>query len=177
MLPLALLGALAQFAPVIAKHVSSSSDVVAVADKVAAIATSVTGTATAEDAITALKADPQLAYNFQVKLLEQQSQFESLYFADKADARKRDSLFIAVGNVNYRAHIMFLLAVIMVAALVWIVWKDESLNEYVKGIFTLVLGRFLGYLDNIYNYEFGTTRANKMKDETINQLSASNSKE
>jgi hypothetical protein len=44
-------------------------------------------------------------------------------------------------------------------------------NEYLKGIVTLVLGRFLGYLDNIYNFEFGSTRSSKAKDLTIEQLS------
>jgi hypothetical protein len=66
---------------------------------------------------------------------------------------------------------MFVLAVVMVGVVIWIVWKDQSINEYVKGIFTLVLGRFLGYLDNIYNFEFGTTRGSKEKDATIKQLS------
>ena len=66
---------------------------------------------------------------------------------------------------------MFLLAVAMICALVWIVWQDTEVNEYLKGIVTLVLGRFLGYLDNIYNFEFGTTRSSRAKDATIEQLS------
>jgi hypothetical protein len=78
--------------------------------------------------------------------------------------------FIKRGMTNNRANVMFFLAVCMVGLLVWIVWKDQNINEYVKGIFTLVLGRFLGYLDNIYSFEFGTTRGSKEKDETIKQL-------
>lgn len=95
--------------------------------------------------------------------------------ADKGDARKRDVEFLRAGRKNYRADVMFLLAVLMIAGLVWIVWKDPSINEYVKGIFTLVLGRFLGYLDNIYNFEFGTTRGSKDKDDTIKVLSGGRS--
>lgn len=90
---------------------------------------------------------------------------------DRSSARERDSWYVRAGRHNYRADLMFVLAVMIIAALVWIVWKDPSINEYVKGIFTLVLGRFLGYLDNIYNFEFGTTRGSKDKDETIKQLS------
>lgn len=90
---------------------------------------------------------------------------------DRGSARERDVEFIKRGMHNYRADIMFLLAVAMIGVLVWIVWKDPDINEYVKGIFTLVLGRFLGYLDNIYNFEFGTTRGSKDKDATIKQLS------
>lgn len=89
---------------------------------------------------------------------------------DRSSARDRDVEFIKRGMTNNRANFMFFLAVVMVGILVWIVWKDQNINEYVKGIFTLVLGRFLGYLDNIYSFEFGTTRGSKEKDETIKQL-------
>lgn len=90
---------------------------------------------------------------------------------DRSSARDRDTWFVKMGQHNWRADIMFLMAVVIVAGLVWIVWKDATLNEYVKGIFTLVLGRFLGYLDNIYSFEFGTTRGSQSKDATIQQLS------
>ena len=90
---------------------------------------------------------------------------------DRDSARGRDVEFIKRGITNHRADMMFFLAVCAVAGLVYLVWKDDTLNEYVKGIVTLVLGRFLGYLDNIYSFEFGTTRGSKDKDETIKQLS------
>jgi hypothetical protein len=93
-----------------------------------------------------------------------------LEVADRDSARVRDAEFIKKGATNHRANVMFFLAVVMVGILVWIVWKDQSINEYVKGIFTLVLGRFLGYLDNIYNFEFGTTRGSREKDDTINKM-------
>lgn len=90
---------------------------------------------------------------------------------DRESARDRDSMFVRMGRHNWRADIMVALAALAVAWLVWMVWKQPDLNEYVKGIVTLVLGRFLGYLDNIYSFEFGTTRGSKDKDETIKQLS------
>lgn len=89
---------------------------------------------------------------------------------DRDSARSRDVEFIKRGMQNNRANLMFFLAVVAVGMLVWIVWKDQNINEYVKGIFTLVLGRFLGYLDNIYSFEFGTTRGSREKDETINKM-------
>lgn len=89
---------------------------------------------------------------------------------DRKSARERDAEFVKAGNHNYRADFMFLLAVALVAGLVWIVWSAADINEYTKGIVTLVLGRFLGYLDNIYNFEFGTTRGSRDKDATIVNL-------
>ena len=83
-----------------------------------------------------------------------------------ADARKRDMTL----GVHYRADSMYVLAVALIAALVYVV-LNSGLDEYAKGIVTLVLGRFLGYLDNIYNFEFGSTRSNKTKDATIENLS------
>lgn len=90
--------------------------------------------------------------------------------ADRSSARDRDATMVKAGVHNWRADLMVLAAAIAVGFLVYMVWVDSNLNEYVKGIVTLVLGRFLGYLDNIYSFEFGTTRGSKDKDETIKQL-------
>lgn len=90
---------------------------------------------------------------------------------DKGNARNRDVEMMKIGRHNWRADLMVLAAAVAVGFLVYMVWVDSNLNEYVKGIVTLVLGRFLGYLDNIYSFEFGTTRGSKDKDETIKQLS------
>ncbi len=107
---------------------------------------------------------------FRQAVIAVEADLDKAYLADRADARKRDTKFIEVGKRNVRADLMFILAVVVTCALVWVVWKDPGINEYVKGIFTLVLGRFLGYLDNIYNFEFGSTRSSKTKDTTIENL-------
>ena len=98
--------------------------------------------------------------------------YVDLEFRDRDSARQRDTEIVKAGKHNYRADSMFVLAVVVTCGLVWLIWTDPNINEYMKGITTLVLGRFLGYLDNIYSFEFGTTRVNRTKDETINQLSA-----
>lgn len=89
---------------------------------------------------------------------------------DRTDARKRDSILLSLGQHNYRADMMFVLAVVVICVLVWMIWKDPEVNEFMKGIVTLVLGRFLGYLDAVYNFEFGTTRGSRSKDATIESL-------
>lgn len=160
---------LAQFAPQVIKWLTGSDKAADAAGAVVEIAETVTGRKGAE-ALDALKADPALVLQFRQSVIAQEADLDKAYLADRADARKRDAVFIASGSRNYRADFMFLLAVAMIAALVWLVWKDPSINEYMKGIFTLVLGRFLGYLDNIYNFEFGSTRASKTKDATIENL-------
>ena len=98
--------------------------------------------------------------------------YADLEFKDRDSARLRDADITKAGRRNHRADVMFVLAVAVICGLVWAIWIDPNINEFLKGIATLVLGRFLGYLDNIYSFEFGTTRGSQSKDATINQLSA-----
>jgi len=167
--PISIAFGLAQFAPQIIKWITGSDKAADAAGAVVEIAETVTGRKGA-DALDALKADPALVLQFRQSVIAQEADLDKAYLADRADARKRDAVFISSGTRNYRADVMFFLAVLMIAGLVWLVWKDPSINEYMKGIFTLVLGRFLGYLDNIYNFEFGSTRTSKAKDATIENL-------
>lgn len=167
--PISIAFGLAQFAPQVIKWLTGSDKAADAAGAVVEIAETVTGRKGA-DALDALKADPALVLQFRQSVIAQEADLDKAYLADRADARKRDAVFISYGTRNHRADVMFLLAVAVICALVWLVWKDPSINEYMKGIFTLVLGRFLGYLDNIYNFEFGSTRASKTKDATIENL-------
>lgn len=124
--------------------------------------------ATAEDLLLMKQADQ----NFMIKMKELDIDLDKALISDVQSARVRDTtLAQALGKKNWRPDVMFILAVLVTCGLVWVVWKDPAINEYVKGIFTLVLGRFLGYLDNIYNFEFGSTRSSKTKDDTISALS------
>lgn len=98
--------------------------------------------------------------------------YADLEFKDRDSARRRDTELGKAGARNHRADWMVTLAVAVIVGLVYAIWKDPDINEFLKGIATLVLGRFLGYLDNIYSFEFGTTRGSQNKDVTISQLSA-----
>lgn len=159
-----------QFAPGIIKYFTNSDTAGDVAGKVIDIAKTVTGKGGADEAFEALKLDPALALQFKTTVMANETDLEKAYLADRQSARQRDTAFVQAGTRNYRADLMFFLAVAMIGGLVWLIWKDPTINEYMKGIVTLVLGRFLGYLDNIYNFEFGSTRASKAKDATIENL-------
>jgi hypothetical protein len=112
----------------------------------------------------------QLEMKLKAEEAERGFRYAELEFKDRDSARGRDAEIVKAGKRNYRADAMFLLAVAVIVALVYAIWKDPSINEFMKGIVTLVLGRFLGYLDNIYSFEFGTTRGSQNKDSTIDKL-------
>jgi len=169
LLPIVL--GLAQYAPQVMRFFGAGQTSEKVAEQVAGIAMQVSGATTPADALIAVKANAELQAKFQERALELDHQMELAYLNDVQDARKRDTLLAQLGRRNWRPDIMFFLAVATILALVIMIWSAKELDEYVKGIFTLVLGRFLGYLDNIYNFEFGTTRSSKTKDLSIEQLS------
>lgn len=170
--PISLILAAANIVPALAKFLGAGPNAQKVADTVGNIATTVAGGGIPpQEAIARIQASTELQQKFQLAVMERMAALDQLYLADIQDARARDTEIRKSGQRNYRADLMFALAVAMIAVMVWMVWKDDTLNEYVKGIVTLVLGRFLGYLDAIYNFEFGTTRGSQNKDETIKNLS------
>jgi len=121
------------------------------------------------DQISGLKA---MEMKLQAEEKERGFRFAELEVSDRNEARKRDTEIKKAGGRNGRADVMFGLAVLMIVGLVYAVWSTPDINEYVKGIVTFLLGRFAGYLDNIYNFEFGTTRGSQSKDSTIDKLAS-----
>lgn len=167
--PITLAMSLAQFAPQIVRWMSGSDKAAEAAARVVDVAQAVTGK-TGIEAVQAIQADPALVLQFRQALVDIEAELDKAYLADRQDARKRDAAIVAAGRRNVRADVMFVLAVIVIGLLVMIVWRAPDVSEYAKGIFTLVMGRFLGYLDNIYSFEFGSTRSSKTKDATIENL-------
>lgn len=168
--PISIAFSLAQFAPSVIKWITGNDKAAEAAEQVVDIAKRVTGKDSGEAAVEAIKADPALVYQFREFVIRNEADMDAKYLEDRQDARQRDVEFLKAGTRNWRADALAALAVIGVVLLTLVVWKDPTINEYVKGTFTLVIGRFLGYIDQIYQFEFGSTRSNKTKDETISRL-------
>ncbi len=166
-IPLAL--ALAQFAPSLMRFFGVGEPSIAVAEKVVGLAQTITGATTPEEALVLMRDNAAKQAEFNMAVLTADTALETLFLADVQSARERDVDLAKTGSHNYRADSMYVLAVVLIAILVFQVLKSD-LNEYAKGIVTLVLGKFLSYLDNIYNFEFGTTRSSKAKDDSIKSL-------
>jgi len=168
LIPIAM--ALAQFAPGIIKLLTGSDKAEEVASQVVGIAQTVTGTGDPESALAAIKADPNKVLEFQQAMSAQQVDLEKAYLADVASARARDIALAQAGQINHRANILVAAAILLViGCLVVVVWQTNA-NDFVKATITLILGRALGWVEQIFSFEFGSTRANKAKDDTINKL-------
>lgn len=91
---------------------------------------------------------------------------------DTKDARARDvSLTSILKKPNYMAISMYILVTLGIFTLMYYVINTPNINEYAKGIVSFGLGRLWGYLDVIFQFEFGSTRSSRTKDDTINKLS------
>lgn len=56
-------------------------------------------------------------------------------------------------------HTLGFAAFSMVLVCFAVIVLKSDLNPDAKALVTLIIGRFLGYIDAIYNFEFGQTRA------------------
>lgn len=168
LIPLAM--QLGQIVPGILKLMTGSDKVEEIAGKVIDVARSVTGIDAPEFAVQAIQADPAKMMEFQLAMGAQQADFERMYLADTQSARARDVELAKAGIKNHRANALAGVALLLVVLCMLVVVWNSNLNEYGKLTLSLVLGRALGWVDQIFSFEYGTTRASKAKDDTINTL-------
>jgi len=157
---------LAQFAPQLMRYFGAGEDSAAVAEKVVAVAQSVTGATTPEQALERLREDAQAQQAFRLATLQVDGQLEQAYLADRQDARKRDVALAQAGRYNYRADAMVIGAVVgMLACLVTLVWFRQGLPGEVVGIVSTISGLFGACLRDAFQYEFGSSRGSAMKSQ------------
>ena len=122
--------------------------------------------------MTTIQLDPAKAAEFQLAMAAQQSAFEQMYLTDRQDARKRDVELIHAGKRNVRADIMVLLDVIgLIACLAVLCFYRDRIPGEAVGLVSTVAATFGLCLRDAHQFEFGSTRASKAKDDTINRLS------
>jgi hypothetical protein len=155
---IALISSLVQFAPQLVGLFKGGEKSQEVAEVAASLARTVTGTSTNEAALEVLKADPSKLLEYQGKLVDQQTTFEQLLYADRKDARARDVEYVRAGKHNYRADFLIGVSVLIVFVIIGIVVWSADINEFAKGCLTTILGVFLNQLTNAYQFEFGNTR-------------------
>lgn len=165
--PISAALALAQFAPSILRFFGVGDKPVAVAEKVVSIAQSITGGATPQEALERMRADAQLAQQFQLAVLAADTELEKAALADREDARARDiEVRKLTGGTNRRADYMVLLDVIgLIACLLVLVFFRKEIPGEVVGLITTISTAFALCLRDAHQFEFGTSRGSRDKDE------------
>lgn len=164
--PISVAFGLAQFAPQIMKWITGSDKAAEAAGKVVEIAEVVTGRQ-GPDAIEALKADPALVLQFRQAVMTNETELDKAYLADRADARKRDVAITQAGRYNWRGDLLALLAVGGLVLCVWFVARDTEMPERAVNAIMFVAGVLAAAVRDVYNFEFGSSRGSKSKDDVI----------
>lgn len=86
--PITIAMALSQFAPSLIKWITGSDKAGEAAQKAIDIAKAVTGTNTSDEAIAAMKADPNLILKYRQAVLDQEVEFQKLAVENAADVNK-----------------------------------------------------------------------------------------
>lgn len=141
-----------------------------VATKVIDIAQTVTGTHTPEAAVAAIHEDPALQRAFQKEIMLNETALQVMYLADVQSARQRDVEMAKAGMRNLRANVLAAMAMLLVlVGLAVVVWTS-NMDDFSKATLSLIIGRSLGWVEQVFSFEFGTTRSSATKDATINNL-------
>lgn len=85
------------------------------------------------------------------------------YLADVQNARARDAALTAAGVKNTRANVLAIgAASLVLVTLVIVVWAT-NMDDFAKSTITLICGRALGWVEQVFSFEFGTTRTSTRK--------------
>lgn len=169
--PISIALALAQFAPSLMRFFGAGDSSVDTAQKVVNIAQSVSGAKTPEEALQAIRANTELAQQFNLSVLAADKELEQAYLVDRQSARARDIEFIKAGRTNTRADVMVLGAVLgLISCLVSLIWFRGGLPGEAVGIISTVAGIFGACLRDAFQFEFGSSRSNRDKDSVISQM-------
>lgn len=95
---------------------------------------------------------------------------EEVAAKDRDSARVRDTAFVQANRWNFRADLLALLAVGGLIVCVWFVARDSELPERAVNAIMFVAGVLAAAVRDVYNFEFGSSRGSKDKDEQIRTL-------
>lgn len=175
--PITIAMGLAQFAPMILKWITGSEKAEKAAEDVVEIARQVTGAQTPEEALAKITADRAAQLQFRMALMANETDLDKAYLADRQNARQRDVEYVKMGRTNVRANWMVALDVIgllfgLFGMLILGYLKAKypaEINDAVFGALMAQLGTITGYfglcLRDAHNFEFGSSRGSREKDE------------
>ncbi len=176
LIPIAL--QLASMAPTVMRYFGAGAPAASVVDRVVQVAQQVTGAATPAQAVQQLQADPALVLQYQQRLIEIDGELERAYLNDRADARRRDVALAQAGMRNRRADLMVVMDVVgLVACLgVLALYRDKMPAEVVT-LLSTIAGIFGLCLRDAHQFEFGSSRGSKEKDQLLAQINPAGIKE
>lgn len=172
-LPIALILQLASVVPGLLKFAGAGTTAEKVAEQALNIAKQVTGSTDNQEAVSKIAVSGEAQNAFILESNKQMMSWDQMFLDDIANARARDIALAAAGKFNWMRFGLTAFAMITLTILMFFVMDGTKIDEWAQGVVLILIGRLAGYLDNIFNFEFGTTRSSQTKDATIDKLSNS----
>jgi hypothetical protein len=166
--PITLALSLAQFAPSILRFFGAGEKPASVAEKVLHLAQAATGAQAPELALAALRENAQMAQQFNLAVLEADSELEKAALADRQGARDRDIQVRKLdGGKNDRANAMIIGDVVGLVACLLVLTLVPDLPGEVRGIIGTIAGFFGLGLRDAHQFEFGSSRGSQEKTDLL----------
>lgn len=169
-MPLPILAIAAQLVPYLAPKIAKAlggERAEKIAETVVGIAESVTGKQ-GQDAVNAIKADPNTALAYAQSVMANDTKFDEIMLEDRKDARARDRDFIKAGRKNYRADVMVVCDFLgLIACLVVLAIFYKELPGEATALISTVASIFGLCLRDAHQFEFGSSRSSRDKDELL----------
>lgn len=169
--PITIALGLAPLVPEIIRWVTGNEKAAEAAETVIGVAKKVTGREDPQEAVDAVMADPALAVQFRMAVMENEAKMDQLYLMDIKDARARDVEYVKAGRTNTRANTMLALTWLgLLGCMLTMIFQDVDANTAIGGALMLLIGKFAGNWETAFHFEFGSSRGSKDKDETARIL-------
>jgi len=169
--PISLAISLAQFAPSLIKYFTGSEKAANVAEQVVGIAQTVTGAKSPEDVLAALKANTELAVQFQQKVLEADTDLQKAYLQDVQSARAMQIAALGQDDLFSKRFVYYLAAAWSLFAMAYFscvtFWPPSAAGQRIADtILGVLISTVLG---TILAYFYGSTKNSAEKTRLIAQ--------
>lgn len=132
------------------------------------VASAVTGKS-GDEAVRAIEADPELAYQFKIAVMADSHVSEQLEAEDRKSARDSYKVHheqadkVAQSIMARNLPTVFLLVLVNIAGVIWLKDKGE-LIAIVSNIIGIVIGQLLAERQSVVGFFFGSSLGSKMKN-------------
>jgi len=173
----ALALSLAQVVPDVLRWVTGNDKAAQAAETVLTVAKQVTGVQDPEQAAAQVLADASAAAAFREKIADLTFALDNAYLKDVQDARGRDIEFLRHGKTNVRANWMIALdvaglVIALIAMMALGLIKANYPDQITEGVFGVLMAQlstvasvFGLCLRDAHQFEFGSSRGSRLKDE------------
>lgn len=144
------------------------------AGQIKEIAATITGTNDPEKAAEILQADPTKLAEFQAQAAMAATHLEEAYLQDVQDARNRDIELAKLGRKNYRADAITAATYILLILCIVLSVFMNGLDEWMKTMINMTATFCLAKLSSVFDFEFGSSKGSRDKDEISLQRQRAN---